>query len=81
MNPTRSGTKAAAHYVLDLPARGMTVRLRLTSARGDEGFGGFEETFKSRIADADEFYDSISRRLNRKMTGEFTARRSRRRTL
>ncbi len=61
VNPAKVGTKAAAHYVLDVPGGGSkTIRLRLTAAKGDKAFGGFEETFKSRIADADEFYDRIS---------------------
>src|SRR6185369_5253655 len=34
VNPARVGTKAAAHYVLDVPGGGtQTVRLRLTAAR------------------------------------------------
>src|SRR6267142_898638 len=61
VNPAKVGTKAAAHYVLDVPAGGSkTVRLRLAAVRIDDAFGGFEKIFKSRIADADEFYDRIS---------------------
>ena len=38
VNPAKAGTKAAAHYVLDVPAGGsQTVRLRLAAARPDEG--------------------------------------------
>ena len=34
VNPAKAGTKAAAHYVLDLPGGGsQTVRLRLAAAR------------------------------------------------
>ena len=61
VNPARTGTKAAAHYVLDVPGGGSkTVRLRLTAARSNDAFGGFEKIFKSRIADADEFYERIA---------------------
>ena len=61
VNPAKTGTKAAAHYVLDVPAGGSkTVRLRLASARAADAFRGFEETFTSRIADADEFYARIA---------------------
>ena len=61
VNPTKAGTKAAANYVLDVPGGGSkTVRVRLAAARVDDAFGGFEQTFTSRIADADEFYDRIS---------------------
>ena len=70
VNPAKVGTKAAAHYVLDVPAGGsQTVSLRLEStaaatagndaATGD-AFRGFERIFKSRIAEADEFYERIA---------------------
>ncbi len=61
VNPAREGTKAAAHYTLNVPAGGsQTVRLRLTATGPSDAFGGFEETFNNRIADADEFYERIS---------------------
>ena len=61
VNPAKVGTKAAAHYVLDVPGGGSkTVRLRLAAARIKDPFGGFEKIFKSRIADADEFYERIA---------------------
>ena len=61
VNPAKTGTKAAAHYALDVPGGGSkTVRLRLAAAKAADAFGGFESTFKSRIADADEFYERIS---------------------
>jgi hypothetical protein len=66
VNPARTGTKAAAHYALDVPGGGSrTVRLRLAAARTEaarteDPFGGFERTFDSRIADADEFYQRIA---------------------
>ena len=44
VNPAKAGTKAAAHYVLDVPAGGsQTVRLRLAAARIADAFGGFED--------------------------------------
>src|SRR5262245_48504135 len=61
VNPAKTGTRAAAHYVLEVPGGGSkTVRLRLAAARLDDAFGSFEEIFKSRIADADEFYARIA---------------------
>jgi len=61
VNPAKTGTKAAAHYVLDVPGGGSkAVRLRLAAGKAADAFGGFESTFKSRIADADEFYDRIA---------------------
>ena len=61
VNPARTGTKAAAHYVLDVPGGGSrTIRLRLAAGGSKEPFGGFEEIFKRRIADADQFYERIA---------------------
>ncbi|HEX6435966.1 MAG TPA: glucosidase, partial [Candidatus Binatia bacterium] len=61
VNPAKLGTKAAAHYILDVPGGGnKTVRLRLVGAELKNPFAGFEQTVKSRIADADEFYERIS---------------------
>ena len=61
VNPARTGTKAAAHYAVDVPAGGSkTIRLRLAAARVEKAFTGFEEIFKRRVADADEFYERIT---------------------
>ena len=61
VNPDKTGTKAAAHYVLDVPGGGSkSVRLRLAAARMKDAFGGFDRTLKRRIADADEFYERIT---------------------
>lgn len=63
VNPEMSGTKAAAHYSLEVPAGGSkTVRLILTAAKGKAAFGGFDKVFENRIADADEFYERITPR-------------------
>ena len=61
VNPARVGTKAAAHYTLDVPAGGSrTVRLRLTSETATGTFEDFDRTFESRVHDADEFYERIT---------------------
>jgi hypothetical protein len=61
VNPARSGTKAAAHYAVELPAGGSTtIRLRLKAAKVEHAFDDFEKVFESRIADADEFYERIA---------------------
>jgi hypothetical protein len=61
VNPARTGTKAAAHYVLDVPAGGSkVVRLRLSSKPAAEAFSKFDNIFASRLADADEFYERIT---------------------
>ncbi len=62
VNPDRTGTKAAAHYVLDVPAGGASVvRLRLAPVVGADSLGApFEATFSTRLAEADEFYARIA---------------------
>ena len=60
LNPERFGTKAAARHDLTLgPGESTVLHMRL-AARGEwygEPFdGGFESTFRARIAEADEFY-------------------------
>ena len=61
VNPDKTGTKAAAHYVLDVPGGGSkSVRLRLAAARMKDAFGGFDRILKRRVADADEFYERIT---------------------
>ncbi|HZT58446.1 MAG TPA: hypothetical protein VFA21_07405, partial [Pyrinomonadaceae bacterium] len=64
VNPARTGTKAAAHYVLTIPAGGeASVRLRFTEeppSSVDETFGEeFEHTFAARRREADEFYAGV----------------------
>jgi hypothetical protein len=61
VNPKKTGTKAAARYVLDVPAGGSKViRLRLSAKRAADGFGKFDQVFDERLADANEFYDRIT---------------------
>ena len=73
VNPDRTGTKAAAHYQTTIaPGKSMVVRLRLTdagptelkqvyAAAHGEPFGShFEEVFRSRMQEANEFYASIT---------------------
>jgi hypothetical protein len=61
VNPSKTGTKAAAHYSLEVPGQGsQTVRLRLKSETAGPVFRDFDAIFKSRIADADEFYKRIT---------------------
>jgi hypothetical protein len=61
VNPARVGTKAAAHYVLDVPAggsRAVVVRLRAGAAAGPAVDA--DAVFTARRADADEFYQRIT---------------------
>ena len=62
INPSKTGTKAAARYVLDIPpGSSSVVRLRLSANLLGDAFGtDFDETFASRLADADEFFNRIT---------------------
>ena len=62
VNPQMSGTKAAARYILDVPAGGSAVvRLRLSPKPPAKPFGlDFDATIAARIKDADEFYQRIT---------------------
>lgn len=61
VNPTKAGTKAAAHYSLEVPAGGSkSVRLILATAKGQATFAAFDKVFEKRIAEADEFYNRIA---------------------
>jgi len=62
VNSAKTGTKAAARYILDVPAGGASVvRLRLSANPKANPFGkNFDVTFAGRLADADEFYDRIT---------------------
>ena len=68
VNPERTGTKAAARYLLEVPAGGArVVRLRLSRADAvAAGSGaapladGFDAIVAARLADADEFYERIT---------------------
>ncbi len=72
VNPRQTGTKAAAHYPLTIPAGAMhEIRLRLrdvsSRAAGEwdasimaDAFGAsFDQLFDQRIREADEFYASV----------------------
>jgi len=60
VNPSGEGTKAAAHFVLSIPAGGsVTVRLALASMEEApaEAFGAdFDQVFEARIQEADAFF-------------------------
>jgi hypothetical protein len=62
VNPAKAGTKAAAHYALQVPAGGsVTVRLRLSDQEpaGDAFGGTFDHGLAERIREADEFYATV----------------------
>ncbi len=63
LNPSKIGTKAAALYRMQVPAKGnQTVRLRLSAKTQADAFSAFDTIFAIRLAEADEFYDRITPR-------------------
>ncbi len=64
VNPGQVGTKAAAHYQIEV-AGGETsvIRLRLNSTAATDAFGApFEEIMATRRREADEFYKALTPR-------------------
>jgi hypothetical protein len=64
VNLAGTGTKAAAHYAVSIPAgEAVTLRLRLTdtvaSSRSQPFGRGFDDTFVRREREANEFYDTV----------------------
>jgi hypothetical protein len=60
VDPAGTGTKAALHYVLEVPGGGSeTLRLRLTDGQRPDPFGDFEQAISKRRGEADEFYDDV----------------------
>ena len=70
VNPLRTGTKASAHYQLNVPGGGtQVIRLRLSAVASPEtgsresgqSFAKrFDETMKKRLQEADAFYNALS---------------------
>ncbi|MBP1598050.1 MAG: hypothetical protein H6Q05_3427, partial [Acidobacteria bacterium] len=64
LNPASAGTRAAAHYTLDVGAKGAAVvRIRfIDHAPGGSKdlFSGFDRVFEDRLQEADEFYRAIT---------------------
>ncbi|MBJ3809682.1 glucosidase [Streptomyces flavofungini] len=62
VNPERTGTKAAAHYTLTVPAGGSaSVRLRLAPEGADISLGrGFDSVLRDRVKEADDFYAALT---------------------
>jgi Glycosyl hydrolase family 63 C-terminal domain len=62
VNPDQTGTKAGAHYQVDVAGGGSAViRLRLGSVMTDDPFGcAFALTIERRRSEADDFYRAIT---------------------
>ena len=60
VNPARTGTKAAAHYELNLvPGATRVVRLRLAASGLETPFADFDAALKLRLSEADQFYEVL----------------------
>ena len=63
INPANEGTKAGAHYRLNVPARAsVTILLRLAAEADVQarlGLRHVEETIRARADEADRFYESV----------------------
>jgi hypothetical protein len=61
VNPSQVGTKAATHLRLEVvPGQSKVLRLRLSEASLASPFGGFDAVVQERLAEADQFYRSIT---------------------
>ncbi len=57
VNPLQNGTKAAAHYVFNVPAGGQAiVRMRLARGRNPQPFSDFDALLTRRREETDVFY-------------------------
>src|SRR5258706_6074887 len=64
INPDHTGTKTAAHYKLQVPARGSTaIRIRLANRALTKPFGDFNAIFDERRCEADDFYAAFQQDL------------------
>ena len=68
VNPARTGTKACAHHVLEIPAgKSASIRVRLSASAGERAAAakdgplgaGFERILATRRREADEFYAKV----------------------
>jgi len=61
VNPEKVGTKASAVYRLQVPAgQSKVVRVMLSTKSGLDAFAKFDQTFATRLTEANEFYDRIT---------------------
>ncbi|HET8540329.1 MAG TPA: glucosidase [Anaeromyxobacter sp.] len=60
VNPAQVGTKAAAHYRVEIaPGASEVLRLRLSDAALPDAFGTFDRAVEARLREADAFYAAI----------------------
>ncbi|MGH8046748.1 MAG: MGH1-like glycoside hydrolase domain-containing protein, partial [Chthoniobacterales bacterium] len=62
VNPANAGTKAAAHFIREIPAGGsIQIRASLRPAADGDPFGAFDEVLRNRRAEADAFYAELQK--------------------
>jgi len=67
VNTHHKGTKAAFNYELKIPAgRSKTIKLRLSSDFYSDPFKDFDQIFKDRIKEADEFFADLQTKIAEK---------------
>jgi hypothetical protein len=60
VNPQQTGSKVAAHYQTTLaPGDTFTVQVRFSNHAHEDAFADFDDIFAQRLAEADEFYNTI----------------------
>ena len=60
VNPQKTGTKAAVHYVLKIAAGdSTTVQLRLTNKKCEAPFADFDTIITTQLTAANQFYDDL----------------------
>lgn len=65
VNPQKIGTKASAHYHVEINAKGsIEIRLRLSNHPMQNAFAAFDDFFKKRIHEANEFYEFQQRHIH-----------------
>lgn len=65
VNDEKNGTKAACNYDLKIKGNSKkTIRLRLVKGSVKKPFEEFEEIFKKRIKEADDFYNKIQSKIS-----------------
>ena len=64
VNPGRTGSKAAAHYIESVPSLGEhVIRLRLTNTPSLTPFSDFDHTLTRRRQEADAFYETVQKNM------------------
>jgi hypothetical protein len=65
VNPARVGTKAAAQYVLNVPAGGsQQVRIRLTADKPQAAFADFDAVMSARRREADDYHAALQQGMD-----------------